>query len=435
MNSYQRSAELYAEACRHTPGGVHTSIRNLEPHQVWKSAQGAYITDVDGNRFLDYQAAFGPFILGHNNPAVTSAVKQALDESDLFGTGTSVLEIKLAQKICQHVPSAESVLFTNSGSESTHHAIRLSRAFTKRRKMVKFQGCYHGWHDFVCRNVLSAPDKVMQEDPISTGILPEVLAETLVAQFNDLGAVEELFQKHPEQIACVIVEPIPHNIGCVLPKPGFLEGLRALCDMHGSVLIFDEVITGFRHALGGYQSICGVTPDLTTMGKAMANGFPIAAIAGKAALMNRFQTKSGGDVFFAGTYNGHAAGCAAALATINILEKPETYQHIFGLGDRMRDGLRQIHQRLGINAVVAGFRSVFMTYFMEGPIENYSDLLRNRGDIFIEYRRRLMERGIFKLPMNLKRNHIGLAHTQADIDTTLASVETVLKAMRSENRF
>jgi glutamate-1-semialdehyde 2,1-aminomutase len=432
--NYQRSAEMYAESCRVTPGGVHTSIRNLEPHQVWVRAEGAYIVDADGNRFLDYQAAFGPFILGHNHPTVTKAVKEALDESDLFGTGTSALEIRLAQKICQHVPSAESVLFTNSGSESTHHAIRLARAYTKRRKILKFQGCYHGWHDFVCKNVLSAPDKIMQDDVISTGILPEVMAETLVAQFNDLGAVEELFAKNPEQIACIIVEPIPHNIGCVLPRAGFLEGLRKVCDRNGSVLIFDEVITGFRHALGGYQSICGVTPDLTTMGKAMANGFPIAAIAGKRKLMDRFQTKPGGDVFFAGTYNGHAVGCAAALATIAVLEEPETYAHIFSLGDRMRDGLKKIHQRLGINATVAGFRSVFLTYFMDGPVENYSDLMRNRADVFVEYRRRLMERGIFKLPMNLKRNHIGLAHTRADIDRTLEVCEAVLKGMHAEGR-
>ena len=432
MNSFKRSAALYEEACQYTPGGVHTSIRNMEPHQVWKRAEGAFIEDVDGNRFLDYQAAFGPFILGHRHPVVTRAVQEALNESDLFGTGTSYLELQLSKKICQHIPSAESVLFTNSGSESTHHAIRLARAVTGRRKLLKFQGCYHGWHDFVCRNVLSAPGKILKDDPTSTGILPEILKETLVVHFNDLEAVENSFKSYPDQIAAIIIEPIPHNIGCVLPKQGFLEGLRRLADASGAILIFDEVITGFRHALGGYQSICGVTPDLTTMGKAMANGFPIAAIAGKAALMNRFQTRPGGDVFFAGTYNGHAVGCAAALATIEELEKPETYAHIFALGDRMRKGLETIHRRLDIRATVTGFRSVFLTYFMEGPIENYSDLLRNRGDIFVQYRRRLLEHGIFKLPMNLKRNHIGLAHTMADIDRTLEACETVLKEMRKE---
>ncbi len=430
MNPIDKSEKYYAEACRYTPGGVHTSIRNLTPHLVWEKAEGAYIQDVDGNRYIDYQAAFGPFILGHRHPVISKAVSRALKEMDLFGTGTTTLEIELSKKICQHVPSAEMVLFTNSGSESTFHALRLARAVTSRKKILKFQGCYHGWHDAVCRNVLSAADKILKMDPLSSGIYPGILDDTLLAHFNDLAAVQEIFQENPEQIAAIILEPIPHNIGCVLPQPGFLEGLRKLCDQHRSVLIFDEVITGFRHNLGGFQKICGVTPDLTALGKAMANGFPIAAIAGKKQLMERFQTKSGGDVFFAGTYNGHAACCSAALATIAVLEKPATYKHIFSLGEKMRQGLKEIMQRLDIPATVAGFGSVFLTYFMEGPIRNYADLIRNNSELFVNYRRELLKHGIFKLPMNLKRNHIGLAHTVKEIDKTLEACEAVLKRIR-----
>jgi glutamate-1-semialdehyde 2,1-aminomutase len=412
------NAERYAEACNYTPGGVHTSIRNIEPHLVWKRAEGAYLWDVEGKRYIDYHAAFGPIILGHRHPEVMRAIREV--ECDLVGTGTLELEIELAKTICRHVPSAERVLFTNSGSESTFHALRLARAVTGRRKIVKFQGCYHGWHDSVARNV-------MTDGPLSAGIFPEVLAETLVAPFNHLGAVEKLCSKN--DVAAIILEPIPHNIGCVMPQQEFLTGLRKLCDRTGTVLIFDEVITGFRHGLGGHQKVCGITPDLTTMGKAMANGFPIAAIAGKAKLMDRFNTQPRGDVFFAGTYNGHAMGCAAALATIRILERPETYERMFALGERMRQGLRDIMSRLRIPATVAGFGSVFLTYFMEGPIESYADLSRNNAELFVRYRQELLKRGIFKLPMNLKRNHISLTHTEADIDFTLEQCESVLRSL------
>jgi glutamate-1-semialdehyde 2,1-aminomutase len=202
-----------------------------------------------------------------------------------------------------------------------------------------------------------------------------------------------------------------------------------LATTYGAVLIFDEVITGFRHHLGGYQAICGVTPDLTTLGKAMANGFPMAALCGKVEIMDRFMTRPGGDTFFAGTFNGNAVGCAAALATMEMLEREPVHRHVFRLGERLRQGLREIHGRLGIRATVAGFGSVFLTYFMEGPIESYADLLRNDAARFVEYRRRLIERGIFKMPMNLKRNHVSYAHTDAHVDRTLEACEDVLKEM------
>lgn len=419
------------QAMEFIPGGVNSSLRAVEPRLVPVRAEGAYFHDMDGTRYLDYHGAFGPPILGHGHPAVTRRVQAAIAGTDQVGVGVGPLEIELARKIAQHIPSAEKALLCNSGSEATYHAIRLSRAVTGRRKVIKFQGCYHGFHDALAMNVISPKEKLGTRDPLSAGGHPSVIADTFVCEFNNLDEVRQVFAENPEQIAAVILEPIPHNIGCVLPKQEFLEGLRALTAKEGSILIFDEVITGFRHDLGGYQKICGVTPDLTTLGKAIANGYPIAALAGRRAFMDRFNTRSGGDVFWAGTFNGHPVGAAAALATIEELEKPESHRCLFALGDRMRAGLREIAARRGVTATVAGFGSVFLTYFMEGPIHSFTDLHRNDAAFFVEYRRRLVSRGIFKLPMNLKRNHLSLSHTQADVDRTLEACDAVMGEMKA----
>ncbi len=429
MQSHEKSRQGYASACEVMPGGVNTSLRRFEPHLVFARARGATFTDADGNEYIDYQAAFGPIILGHNFDAVNRRVRETMEKIDLLGIGTTELEIALARKVCEHVPSAEKVLFTNSGSEATYEAIRLARAVTGRKKIIKFQGCYHGWHDAVAMNVITPADCLGARQPLSAGSLPEVTEQTLICDFNSLDDVERTVRANKEGIAAIILEPIPHNIGCVLPKPGFLEGLRDITRLNGIILIFDEVITGFRHGLGGYQKICGVTPDLTTLGKAIANGYPISALCGKRELMDRFNTHPSGDVFFAGTFNGHALTCAAALATVKVLEREDTYAHTFGLGERMRNGLEDITKRLGIKATVAGFGSVFLTYFMEGPIESYTDLTRNDERMFVAYRRKLIERGIFKLPMNLKRNHISLSHTAAMVDRTLEAAEDVLRKL------
>jgi glutamate-1-semialdehyde 2,1-aminomutase len=424
-----KNAELYRRASEITPGGVNSAQRNILPHLVIRDAAGAILTDADGREYIDYHAAFGPVLLGHNQPAVNRRVKEALDAAVLTGVGTTELEIEVASKIHRHIPSAEKVLLCTTGSEATFHALRVARAFTGRQKIIKFQGCYHGIHDAVLCNISSPADKVGKLDPASAGILPEILKHTLVGTFNDLAGVERTLNRHRGQVAAIIIEPIAHNVGCLMPQPGFLEGLRQLATAHGTVLIFDEVITGFRHALGGYQSICGVIPDLTTLGKAIANGFPMAAVCGKAEIMDHFTTRPGGDTFFAGTYNGNGVGCAAALATIEVLEREPVHEHVFHLGERLRQGLREIHERLGVAATVAGFGSVFLTYFQEGPIVSYTDLLRNDAERFIDYRRRLIDRGILKMPLNLKRNHVSYSHTDAHVDRTLEVCEDVLKEM------
>jgi len=411
------------------PGGVNSASRRILPHLVFRRAEGAILTDVDGNQYIDYHGGFGPAILGHDHPDVNRRVAEALESCGLPGAGVTELEIELARKICQHVPSAEKVLFCTSGSQATFHAIRVARAFTGRKKIIKFQGCYHGIEDSLLRNVASAREKVGQLDPGWAGILPDVLAHTLAGDFNDPDGIEQALAAHPGDVAAIIVETIAHNVGCILPRPGFLRSLRELATTHGTVLIFDEVITGFRHHLGGYQAICGVTPDLTALGKAIANGFPIAAVCGRAEIMDHFSTRLGGDAYFAGTYNGNAVGCAAALATIDVLEREPVHEHIFRLGERMRRGLAAIHQCLGTPAIVAGFGSIFVTYFMDGPVESYTDLLRNDAARFVEYRRRLIDRGIFTMPLNLKRGHVSYSHTDVHIDRTLDACEEVLKEM------
>lgn len=421
------NATWAARAARVIPGGVNSANRRLPWPLAVVHAEGAYFTDADGTRYLDYHAAFGPLILGHNHPAVNAAVRNITGRLDIIGAGVTDSEVALAETIARYVPCAERVLLTNSGSEATYAALRLARAVTGRSHIVKFQGTYHGWHDAVAMNVISPPEKLGQKDLLSLGMLPEVVDKTIVLPFNDIETFSDTLQRRGHAIAAVLVEIIPHNIGCVLPRPEFLAALRQLTTDYGIVLIFDEVITGFRHDLGGYQRICGVTPDLSTFAKAMANGYPIAALAGRAELMDRFGP--GGGVFFAGTYNGHPVGVAAALATIAELADGAVHRHCFALARRAADGLQQIAAEHGVPMTVAVFGSVFVPYFMEGPIESYTDLLRNDTARDLWFRRAMCERGIFMLPTALKRNHVSAAHTAEDIDRTLETARQVFKAM------
>jgi glutamate-1-semialdehyde 2,1-aminomutase len=425
---------LRERARRVIPGGVNSGQRQVAglENLVVAATRGATFTDSEGRTYTDYHAAFGPPILGHNDPDVDAAVAETLTSNDLTGVGVTPVEIELAERLVDLVPSLERVLLTATGSEATFHAVRVARAATGRRHLLKFQGCYHGWHDSVAMNVISPAERVGEKDPLSAGILPEVIDATLVCPWNDADAVERALGAH--DVAAVILEPIPHNIGCVLPNPGFLERVRELCSANGAVLIFDEVITGFRHDLGGYQAICGVVPDLTTLGKAMANGYPISALGGKAELMELFSTTPGRPAFFAGTFNGHPAMAAAALATIEKLDREAVHEHVFRLGARARDELQALYDGLGVPAVVAGFGSVFVSYFLEPPVERYDDLLRNDAELFCGYRLELMKHGVFELPLNLKRSHFSHAHTDADVDRLVEATErTVTAALASRD--
>jgi glutamate-1-semialdehyde 2,1-aminomutase len=422
------SARLLDAAASVIPGGVNTCRRRSHPQLCFARGEGAYLWDLDGHRYVDYHAAYGAIFLGHADPRVTERVSTAVARGTLFGVGVTEAEVELAERIVAHVPSAEQVVVCNSGSEATYHAIRLARGVTGREKIVKFQGCYNGFHDYVLRNVLSPAALVGRRDPQSAGMLEAAIDATLVCRFNDLADVTRTLERHDGEVAAVILEPIAHNSPGILPRPGFLEGLRELCTRLGVVLIFDEVITGFRHGLGGYQAICGVTPDLTTMGKAIANGFPLAAIGGRRELMERFTTTASGDVHFGGTYNGNAAAVAAGLATIEALEDGSVHRHVFALGERMRSGLAAIADEAGIPAVVGGFGSLFVLCFMEGPLESYDDVLRNDAALFTRYRRELIARGVFEMPESLGRSHISAAHTDADVDGSLDVARDALRA-------
>src|SRR3954465_10611162 len=281
---------LLDEAAAVIPGGVNTCRRRSTPRLCFKRGAGAYLEDPRGRGYIDYHAAYGAILLGHSNPAVNRRVASAIEETVLFGVGVTEAEVKLAEKIVEHVPSVEMTVVCNSGSEATYHAIRLARGVTGRQKLIKFQGCYDGFHDYVLRNVLSRPEGVGRRDPHSAGILEAAIDATLVCRYNDLDDVRATLERHGDEVAAIIVEPVAHNSPGLLPRPGFLEGLRALCDATGALLIFDEVITGFRHHIGGSQALCGVTPDLTTLGKAIANGFPLAAVGGRREYLERFTT-------------------------------------------------------------------------------------------------------------------------------------------------
>lgn len=421
--------EMIERAKKVIPGGVNSSIRNLEPFMVWKGGHGAYLWDWNDKRYIDYNAAWGPHILGYNHPVVVEAVQKAVANYDLYGVGVTELEIELAERVCRLVPCAEKALLCSGGSEATFHAIRVSRAFTGREKVIKFQGCFHGWHDYVLRNCYTPVDQLYKRNPNSAGMLDAALDATLICRLNDLDNVADTIKANKGEVAAIIVEPIAHNLGCVRLSDEFLSGLRKLCDENGIVLIFDEIITGFRVDIGGYQHICGITPDLTTMGKAIGSGYQIAVLAGRADIMDRFNTKPGGDVSFQGTCNAQPSGVAAAIATIDFLENEPVYPYIFKLGDYFRTNMQKIFDRYDKEVSVIGYGSISVPLWAKGPFNNHEDILRANAEKSIAFRRAMIEKGHYFAPAEPKRLVVSYAHTQEDIDRTLEAVESVVKAM------
>jgi glutamate-1-semialdehyde 2,1-aminomutase len=432
-------SKAIAERCRkRLPGGVASSNRRVEPELAFTRGSGAYLWDADGNRYVDYHFGFAPFLLGHAHPAVDEAVVRAVkDQWPLAGTGPAPWEGRVAELICECVPTLEKVQITCTGSEATYHALRLSRAFTGRDHIVVMQGGYNGWHDEVACNVMTPLEKLGPQAaggeypfiPMSAGMPAGVKDRVHVIEFNDLEAVKRAFETY--SVACLITEPILQNIGVVKPRPGYLQGLRDLCDRHGVVLVFDEVKTGFRHALGGYQSIAGVRPDLSTFGKAIANGYPMGAIGGRAEIINLFDhADPDRRVLIAGTYNGHPVPTAAAIATMELLlrERDTLYPRLDALGARMQIGLTALFERHGIKAVVSRQGSAFCAYFMDHLPQNWYDLASHHDMAFdLKYRRALIARGIYQFPLPTKQGSISAAHTEADIDFTLEATEAVLK--------
>jgi len=416
------------------PGGHLSPSRRLGFPYAFVRASGAHLYDADGNEYVDYHCGFGANVLGHCHPAIRKRVTEVSERLDLVGAAILDLEVEVAEALVRCIPCAEQVGFCSSGSEATYHALRLARAATGAKQIIKFQGGYHGWHDYVAMNGQSARQMVGRYDPMSAGMLYDAARHTIVLPFNDANAVADYLKKHSGEVAAIIVEPIAHNMGSVIATDAFLRDLRRLATEHGVVLIFDEVITGFRHALGGYQSIVGVTPDLATFGKAVSSGYPVGLVAGRRDLMERFGHTGDGAVFMGGTFNGTPSTLAAVLATVEELSKPGVYPKLFELGDYLRGQIDAIVRRVGLPAQSAGYGSVWLLYFFEGPYSRYDDLLRNDDDLDSRFRHLLVENRCIFQPVPLKRLYLGTAHDRAILDNTLELMEMILRRLAAEGR-
>jgi glutamate-1-semialdehyde 2,1-aminomutase len=438
--SSSSTKSVIEQSARYIAGGVVSLNRKVQPHIVFTRASGSRIWDAEGREFIDYHAAFAPHLLGHNHPAINGAVRKAMeDDWSLVGSGTTPWEAALGKLLCECVPTMELLQILNTGSEATALAIRLARAFTGRDDVVVTLGGYNGWHDEVGRAVMPAladlgPRVSPGEHPflpISAGIPLSTQRRIHVVNFNDLDSVEYVCRHY--SVACVITEPVLQNIGVVLPQPGYLQGLREVCDRHRAVLVLDEVKTGFRSALAGYQSIAQVTPDLTVLGKAVANGWPLAVLGGKAEVMGLVDAPEPRKrVLLAGTYNGHPASCAAAIATLNVLRSEEgaVYRQLECRTARLQRGLAEIFSAKGLPAVIPRNASAFCPYFMDHPPRDWHDILVHHDfELDRRYRAALIARGIYQFPLPCKQGSISAAHSEPDIDRTLEATREAVKEL------
>ena len=437
-NRYAESEAILRRSSRSIAGGVVSLNRKVDPPIAFVRAQGSRLFDADGNEYIDYHGAFSPHILGHNDPGVNGAVAAAMEAGQsLMGSGTTPWEAELAERLREAVPSLERVQITNTGSEATAHAIRLSRAWTGREDIVVTLGGYNGWHNDVARAVMPSLETVgprvspgeYRFPPLSAGIPAAVMERVHVVNFNDVDSVEHVLRRTPA--ACVLTEPALQNIGVVPPRPGYLKSLRETCDRHGTLLVFDEVKTGFRAALGGYQSVVGVIPDLSVFGKAVANGYPMGVIGGRADVMGLFDAKDPARrVLIAGTYNAHPMPTAAAIETIERLAKNggELYRRFDALGARMQTGLETLFKERGLTAVVSRIGSAFCAYFCDHVPADWHDLASHHDfDLDRRYRRALIDLGVYHFPLPTKQGSISAAHTESDIDRTLEITREALK--------
>ena len=430
------SRRLFERANAVTPGGVQGEGRSATPYPLFMTrAQGSRIWDVDGNEFVDFHSSFGAVLLGHNDPRINAAVRRAMDEHGVSFSTANPLEVELAERLIDMVPSAQRVVFSCTGTEATYHAIRLARGFTGRERILKFEGNYHGWHDYVAWSHHFATDEgdgLPTPVAASAGIPTAVRDLVEVREYNDAAGVRELLGRQGDTIAAVIVEPVFHNAGAILPEPGFLEAIREACTAAGTLLIFDEVITGFRHGPGGAQGRYGVTPDLTTLGKALGNGFPISVLAGRADVMDRLGPK--GDVLFAGTFAGHTLNCAVALEVTRIVQEGAIHRHLERLGDRLVAGCEAAIAQTGALAQVRSIAGVWTVVFTDAPIRRFRDFARFAMDkdhpVQRGYRNWLLERGIYVHPHYMIRGFFTGAHTDEDVDRLIDATASYMQANR-----
>lgn len=420
--------------------------RKVEPTICFARALGSHMWDVEGNRYIDLHAAFGPYLLGHNHPAVNAAVEKTMrDGMSLYGTGTTEQEGELAELICSNIPWVESVQILNTGSEATAQAIRVARAFTGRDHVVVMQGGYNGWHNDVAWNLMTPLDQLgprrspgeYPKAPMSAG-MPDAHRDLIHAvNFNDLGSIRLVCEQYPT--AAVILEPVLQNIGIVPPQPGYLEGLRKLADEFGFLLIFDEVKTGFRHAFGGYAERSGVIPDIAVYGKAIANGFPIAALGGKRRVMDLFVDPDlRRRVLLAGTYNGHPVPVAAAIETMKLLlaNNGEVYRDLEKKGADIENALRSIESNSAQPMVVSRIGSAFCYYFMDHVPVDWHDILQHHNfNRDISIRLGLIEKGVYAFPLAVKQLSISTAHTDLDVEQVVDALVTLLTSSEKVGDF
>lgn len=413
------SDRLFQKALRLLPGGVNSPVRAFRSVQrtplFITRAKGVYLWDEDGNKFIDYVGSWGPMILGHAHPAILRAIRKAMEYGTSFGAPTE-LEVRMAELITRLMPSIEMVRMVNSGTEATMSAIRLARAYTGREKIIKFEGCYHGHGDSFL--IKAGSGAMTLGVPDSPGVPKSIAAGTLTARYNDLESVRELVRQWSGDVAAVIVEPVVGNMGCVPPRPGFLQGLRELCTQEKIVLIFDEVMTGFRVALGGAQELYGVAPDLTTLGKIIGGGLPVGAYGGKREIMQ--MVAPAGPVYQAGTLSGNPLAMAAGYTMLRLLSKNRTaYKKLEQRGLELEKGIRENLHKLGLELIFQRVGSMFTLFFTSEPVFDFQSAKRSDTERFANYFREMLNRGIYLPPSQFEAAFLSLAHTEQDIEKTV----------------
>ncbi len=424
----KKSARLFKEAQKYMPGGVNSPVRafksvGLQPLLI-NRGYGSKIYDEDDNQFIDYVCSWGPLILGHSRPEIVQAISSAAEKGTSFGASCAG-EIELAKQICEAFPSMDRVRLVNSGTEATMSAVRLARAFTGRDKIIKFEGCYHGHADSFL--IKAGSGLLTTGIPTSPGVPKSFIDQTIVCKYNDLESVKKAFMVSGPDIAAVIVEPIAANMGLINPRPGFLQGLRDISSLYGSLLIFDEVITGFRVCYGGMQTELEIKPDLTTLGKIIGGGLPVGAYGGRRELMDLVAPQ--GDVYQAGTLSGNPIAMAAGMTALRLLKENNPYEKIGKLATRLTDGIQSLIKSYDLDCTINQYGSMFSLFFTEGPVYDYESVLRCDTRKYAQYFKQMLYSGVYLPPSQFEVCFVSDAHTQEDIDKTLQAIEVSLDTL------
>lgn len=428
-HGFNKSEILYEQARRFIPGGVNSPVRAYKAVAATpvfiEKGEGALLYDVDGNVYIDYVGSWGPLILGHRHPQVVDALRQCLEMGTSFGAPTE-LETELSRIIVEALPAMDMVRLVSSGTEATMSAIRLARGYTSRNKIIKFEGCYHGHADFLL--IKAGSGALTLGVPTSPGVPASTAEQTIVAPFNDLETIEQIFEQVGEEIAAVIVEPVPGNMGVVPPVPGYLQGLRDITLKFGSLLIFDEVMTGFRVAYGGAQVLYGIEPDLTCLGKIIGGGLPVGAYGGKKEIMS--QVAPEGPIYQAGTLSGNPLAATAGISTLKLLQQNGVYEELEAKSSRLEQGLLNEAMDAGLELTFNRVSSMLCTFFTDVPVTDYASASSSDTGKYAQYFRSMLERGVYLAPSQFEAAFISLIHTNEDIDKTIEAAHATFRSMR-----